>query len=266
MSARASPIGTANSRTQRGGIVSKLLVLLMTLAAVAAIYSLRRPVLRAAGHFWVVNEAPDAADAIIILGDDNYLAERASRAAELYHAGWAPRVIASGRYLRPYASIAELMEKDLRDRGVPAEAIARFPHRAANTREEAFELRGLLRQHGWHRVLVVTSNFHTRRARYIFRRALPADIGIRIVAARDSGYDADAWWESRAGVRFFFHESVAFCLAVWEMRQAASLTPVYTRLALYYSPRCRLATPVFPFGRLENDLSRRSPCGANRES
>ena len=72
---------------------------------------------RAASGSWTKD--PRAADAIVMLGDDNYDADRATRAAELFKAGWAPRVIASGRYLRPYASIAELEEHDLIDRGVP---------------------------------------------------------------------------------------------------------------------------------------------------
>jgi len=43
-------------------------------------------------------------------------------------------VVASGRSLRSYAGIAELMEHDLFERGVPKERILAARHRADNTR------------------------------------------------------------------------------------------------------------------------------------
>ena len=64
-------------------------------------------------------------DAIIVLSDDNFYADRAAHAADLYRHGWAPIVVASGRRLRPYAGIAELMEHDLIERGVPKDKIVR---------------------------------------------------------------------------------------------------------------------------------------------
>ena len=112
---------------QRGGIISKLIALLVLLALLAVVYLLRHPLLRAAGEWWVVDDGLAPADAIILLSDDNYFADRAARAAELYHGRWAPRIVASGRMLRRYAGIAELMQRDLVERGVPADAVVRLP-------------------------------------------------------------------------------------------------------------------------------------------
>jgi uncharacterized SAM-binding protein YcdF (DUF218 family) len=180
--------------------------------------------LRAAGHIWVVDETPESADAIIVLGDDNYEGDRAMRGAELFKAGWAPRVIASGRYLRPYASIAELEEHDLKDRGVPAGAVVRLAHRAANTREECVAIGQLLSEHGWKRVLLVTSNYHTRRARYVCAREFPGGTALHTMAAQDRDYDPEKWWWNRLGVGIFFHESVGMVLTMWEMRHDAVRT------------------------------------------
>ena len=79
---------------------------------------------------------------LIVLGDDNYAGDRAAHAAELYRTGLAPVVVASGRVLRPYAGIAEMIEHDLESHGVPAASIVKFSHRAENTREEAEAPRG----------------------------------------------------------------------------------------------------------------------------
>ena len=147
------------------------------------LYLARHPLLRLAGGWWVVSDPLQHADAIVVLGDDNFSGDRAARAAELFQAGWAPQVVASGRMLRPYAGVADLIARDLQAKGVPAAAIVTFAHHADSTRSEAEALRGLVAQRHWHRILVVTSNYHTRRARYIFRKVFPSDVSISVSPA-----------------------------------------------------------------------------------
>jgi uncharacterized SAM-binding protein YcdF (DUF218 family) len=205
---------------QRGGIFFRLLFLLFLLFVLFVLYIVRHPLLRLTGRFWIVDDAPAASDAIVILGDDNYDGDRATRAAELFKAGWAPRIIASGRYLRPYASIAELEERDLLNRGVPASAIVRLAHRAENTREEAVVLSQLVSARGWKRIIVVTSNYHTRRSLYICARTFPPGTVLRVASARDSEYDPDNWWRTRRGVKIFAHEFLGMFVAMWELRHS----------------------------------------------
>ena len=126
-------------------------------------------------------------------------------------------MVGSGRYLRPYASIAQLMQRDLTEQGVPASAIVSFPHLAADTREEALDLARLAGDRHWRHVLVVTSNYHTRRARYIFRRLWPPGSEFRVISATDVNYDPSIWWQTREGVKLFLHESVGICVAAWEL-------------------------------------------------
>jgi uncharacterized SAM-binding protein YcdF (DUF218 family) len=216
---RLTPPRRANSATsQRGGIFFRLLFLIAFLAVLFVLYLARNPLLRLAGNFWVVDDPPAHADAIVVLSDDNYFGERAARAAELFKAGWAPRVVASGRNLRPYASIAELMQHDLKDRGVPESAIVRFPNRAENTREEAAAVSEFVASHGWKRIVVVTSNYHTRRARYIYERLLPAGTSLQVSAAHDSEFDPSGWWRTRLGVKLFSYETGGLLVAIWELR------------------------------------------------
>src|ERR1700752_5003490 len=96
-------------RSDRGGIFFRLLFLIFLVVFAFVIYLARYPILRLAGNFWVVDESPQTSDAIVVLSDDDYDAGRAARAADVYRASWAPRIIASGRILRPYIAIAELM-------------------------------------------------------------------------------------------------------------------------------------------------------------
>ena len=203
---------------QQGGIIFRLLGLLVLCGLAGMVYVARYPLLRAAAGFWIVQDRIEPADVIVVLGDDNFTADRSAEAAALFHTGWAPQVVASGRMLRPYASVADFMARDLQSRGVPATAIVRFSHRADDTREEAEGLRVLIAEKGWRRILLVTSNYHTRRARYIFRRVLPAGVSLEVAGAPDSEFEPATWWESRQGRKAFFLETVGYLVAVWELR------------------------------------------------
>jgi len=216
---RKSPLPPAR-RPSAGGIFFKLMVALALVGMAFLLYLLREPLLRSIGSFWVVSEQPAAADVIILLGDDNYAAQRAARAAELYHERRAPRIAASGRYLRPYVSIADLMQRDLTDRGVPKDAIIPVASFVANTREEAVVMRKLAERRGWKKLLVVTSNYHTRRARLIYERVFAGTAEVRVIAAYDTEYNPEDWWRSRGAWKHFLYEAMGYVVAAWETRNA----------------------------------------------
>jgi len=224
--------------SQHGGILSSLISLLFLIVFCFVLYAARRPILRLAGESWVVEDPLQQSDALLLLSDDNFFADRATRASELYRQKLAPVVVASGRRLRPSAGIAELMEHDLIERGVPKERIIRFPHDADNTREEAQALRALAVEKSWHSVIVVTSNYHTRRARYIFQRVFPESVTVRVASARDGEFDPEHWWENRKSLKDFTREVAAMVVAAWELRRASA----HTALSLPgYQPPARIA-------------------------
>jgi uncharacterized SAM-binding protein YcdF (DUF218 family) len=203
---------------QSGGIISSLLSLLFVLILCLVVYLARRPLLRFAGEAWIIEDPLERADAIIVLSDDNFYADRAAHAADLYRHGMAPLVVASGRRLRPYAGVAELMEHDLVERGVPKDKILLFAHEAENTREEAEALAPQAAQRKWRSVIVVTSNYHTRRARYIFTRVFPSGMLVRITGAKDGDFDPEHWWQKRVGIKKLTREVAGMFVAIWELR------------------------------------------------
>lgn len=204
-------------RSQRGGIITTLISLLFLVLLVAGIYLARHPLLRFAGEELIVEDPLEKSDAIIILSDDNFYADRATRAAELFRQGLAPVVVASGIKLRPYAGISELMTHDLVERGVPKDRIIPFPQDADNTKDEAQALLKFVQGKNWKTVMVVTSNYHTRRARYIFGRIFGTGITVRMASARDGDFDPSNWWEHRKAVKRFTHEVAGYAVARWEL-------------------------------------------------
>jgi uncharacterized SAM-binding protein YcdF (DUF218 family) len=208
----------ADANAEKGGIISKLIFLIFFVFVFAILYFARHPLLRAAGNFWTVDQTPEVSDAIVILTGDNYDADRAARAATLYKSGMAPRVVATGKALRSYASSTDLMKRDLVERGVPAKSIDEFTHREDDTRDEAIALTEFIATHKWRKILLVTSNYQTRRAEYIFERTLAQGSQLRVISAPDSEYDPNNWWHSGRGLKIFFHEAVGSLVAIWELR------------------------------------------------
>jgi uncharacterized SAM-binding protein YcdF (DUF218 family) len=205
-------------RSQRGGIVTNLIILLAFVLLCLVLYWARHPILRLAAESWIVDAPAPHADALLLLGDDNFYADRATHAAGLMRQAVAPVVVASGRRLRPSAGIAELEEHDLIERGVPKDKILPFAQDADSTREEAALLAPFCVQHRFHSVIVVTSNYHTRRARYIFEKEFPTGISVSVASAHDGDFDPERWWEKRKSQKLFVREFVAMLVAMWELR------------------------------------------------
>jgi len=206
-------------RGEHGGAVTNLVVLIVLALVCALVYLARHPIMRFLAESWVVDEPSAHADALVVLGDDNFYADRATRATELFRQGVAPIVVASGRRLRPNAGISELIEHDLVERGVPKEKIVRFVHDADNTIEEAEALSKLTAERHWKSLVVVTSNYHTRRTRYICRRVFPGSVTVTVAGARDGDFAPDRWWEKRRSAKLFGRELLGYLDAMWELSE-----------------------------------------------
>ena len=208
-----------HSRTsERGRIFLNLLILLFFLLFCFVLYLVRRPILRFTAESWIVEDPLDKADALIVLGDDNFYADRATRAVQLFREGKVQVIVASGRRLRPNAGVAELIEHDLVERGVPKDRVLRFTYDGDSTLEEAEALVKLVTQKKWRRVIVVTSNYHTRRARYIFRRVFPQGMQVSVASARDGDFDPGHWWEKRKSIKELTKEFAGMLVTLWELR------------------------------------------------
>lgn len=206
--------------SETGGILIKLIVSLFLMTFFLGLYFVRHPIFRFAAESWVIEDPLEKADVLMVLSDDNFYADRATRAAELFREGKAPWVVASGRRLRPSAGIAELMEHDLVERGVPKDKILRFAQDGDSSREEAEALAKLAKTKKWRKAIIVTSNYHTRRVRYVFRRVFPQDMEIRVAGARDGDFDPENWWEKRKSIKLFMREITGMMVSMWELRSS----------------------------------------------
>ena len=68
-------------RNETGGILIKLAVSLFLMTFFLALYLVRHPIFRFMAESWVIEDPLGKADALIVLSDDNFYADRATRAA-----------------------------------------------------------------------------------------------------------------------------------------------------------------------------------------
>ncbi len=111
-----------------------------------------------------VESGPVSADVLVVLGGGSQA--RPQRAAELYRAGAAPKIIVSG------AGDDGINAHCLETNGVPAAAILR-EGRSRSTYENAKFSIPLLRELGAKKVILVTSWYHSRRALKSFEHLAP---------------------------------------------------------------------------------------------
>jgi uncharacterized SAM-binding protein YcdF (DUF218 family) len=156
------------------------------------------------GNFLCVEEPLEHSDIIYVLGGD--FATRIPRAAELFKLGLAPRIVIPYEYFeRPTPGMehfSNLSIRLLREAGVPDGSIFLWKVQSGVT-STADEMRALAlyAQTFAHisRIIVVTSNFHSRRARYTANRMLSAGTTIQVSGVPPSGWNISGWWHDPLG-------------------------------------------------------------------
>lgn len=165
----------------------------------------------AIGSALVEDDGPRKADAIVVLGGDDY-GTRILKGAELARAGYAPYVLVSG----PTSLLGHESDTTIeyaRRNGFPDSLFHPLPNNTDSTRSEARFIGAYLRDHGIHKILLVTSNFHTHRAAYLMRHENPG-LQVDVVPAPDPNFTPASWWKSRSGQKTFLIEWIK-TVATW---------------------------------------------------
>jgi uncharacterized SAM-binding protein YcdF (DUF218 family) len=158
---------------------------------------------RQAARFLVLDD-PQQSDAIVVLAGETSL--RPARALELLRQGMAPRIFldAETRDVIYDQRLTDLAQKYLES--LPeANRVSVCRIEGFSTFAEADDVSRCLQSLGAHRVLIVTSDFHTRRALAIFRHRLP-QYQFSVAAARGPGSFGDAWWTNREWAKITLDE------------------------------------------------------------
>jgi uncharacterized SAM-binding protein YcdF (DUF218 family) len=169
-----------------------------------------------AGRFLVKQDPLAPADAIFVLAGGRV--DRWMEGLELYRDHHAPIIVLSpGRLDRAEIDLrskgirwpteAELARDAILQLGIAPEVVRIIPGNLDNTAQEAEALHRFVSETGWRRVIVVTSHYHTRRARFAFHREFRGSpVNVIVRASRFDESDPTRWWRHRADIRFVVSE------------------------------------------------------------
>jgi DUF218 domain len=147
-----------------------------------------------AGRLLVV-DAPERSDVILVLAGETD--RRPARALQLLDEGYGRRVLID---VPAEARIYEFPQTQLAEKyiqGLPQAAAVRVcPIVGLSTRAELHDVERCLEGEQASRILIVTSEFHTRRALSIFRHYLPGK-HFSAAVARDEKQFGVLWWTHR---------------------------------------------------------------------
>jgi uncharacterized SAM-binding protein YcdF (DUF218 family) len=146
------------------------------------------------GKFLIV-DAPQKADVIVVLAGETEC--RPALALELLKQGYAPHVVLDvPADARVYDSTYVELARKWADSRPQAPSFTICPIRGLSTKAEALEAAACVRQTGAHSILLVTSDFHSRRALSIFRHQLPGT-SLHLASAYDPEQFGAQWWRHR---------------------------------------------------------------------
>jgi uncharacterized SAM-binding protein YcdF (DUF218 family) len=155
---------------------------------IVLIISFHRYALQAMGNYLLSEDQPVKSDVIIVLGGETE-GERTERAVTLYKSGMAHQLLFSdGTTLSWRIHAIDEMIALARELGVPEQAIFR-EERSRSTYENALFTKEILEKKHWKSAIIVTTNWHTRRSRFIFDKVYQ-NSGIRLtyVGAKDKHF------------------------------------------------------------------------------
>lgn len=197
----------AQGRPWSRRLPSRYVVLAVVIALCGVAYVQKEALFSAAGSFLVKVDDLEPAEVIVVLAGDGS-GERIMKAVDLARQDLAPKILVSGPqghygYYESDLAIAFAVKH-----GAPAEIFDALPMDVDSTMEEASAVHAELRRRGIKKAIIVTSNFHTRRAGDIFRQRGGGETTYLIASAPNPFFKPDDWWQSRAGKKVFLLEAL----------------------------------------------------------
>ena len=211
-------------------ISSRLVFIAAVISLLAVlIYFFSGSILCKFGKFLVLDEKPVHSDAVVVLFTGVEYYPRLIEAAELFREGFGRKVVINGN--RKTDVLRDLEEKGFKRccpwcedpirilsmLGVPRDKILCISAEDAyDTVSEAKTVGKELIRKGFTRIIVTTSKFHTRRARFIWTKMFGDKLSICSVSAKTDPYDPQGWWKEGRQIRWVLAEYGSWIYYWWK--------------------------------------------------
>jgi hypothetical protein len=151
-----------------------------------------------------VLDAPRRSDVILVLAGETD--RRPERALQLLAQGYGRGIVLD---VPADAKIYEFTQLQLARKYIEdlpqAASVSVCPIDGLSTKDESKDAEKCMAREGGKSVLIVTSDFHTRRALSVFRREIPGH-EYSVAAARDETQFGVRWWTHRQWAKTFANE------------------------------------------------------------
>jgi uncharacterized SAM-binding protein YcdF (DUF218 family) len=220
-----SSTGNAGLLRKKPALRNILAAGMVILLLAILVFAFRSQILTSIANYLIINDSLQPADAIFLLNSDYDI--RPFHAADLYEQGLAPvvviaraentRVVDLGLVPNDTDISVGVMER----LGVPPEKIIilPFPGGTTSTFDEAAAFKQYVEENQVRRIILVTSAFHTRRARWIFEVTLAGlPVTLEMAAVPYIGFDQTNWWKDETGLITLDNEYIKLVYYLFKYR------------------------------------------------
>jgi uncharacterized SAM-binding protein YcdF (DUF218 family) len=192
--------------------VVSFLILVLTLFLI-----FREPLLTSYARLFSVRTATKGADAIVCLSGGKIT--RVPETLRLWNQEYAPSIYltdakkANKEFSKLETSNLKFAREVVRKMELNAtwEMIPNTGNGATSTFDEAEDALVYGKGKGWKRIIIVTDEFHTRRARYAFEKIFDdSGIEVEVAGAPNEVFSDDDWWQSDSGISCYVLETIKF--------------------------------------------------------
>jgi uncharacterized SAM-binding protein YcdF (DUF218 family) len=174
----------------------------------AVFFLAREPILLGIGNFLIVQDDVQTVDLIHVLGGD---VERIDYAIELHKQRYGKKILfTGGRVELPLinTTYSSLAKAHAESRGVPSQDILPFESKATSTFEEVLELQEILQSDSsLQAILIVSSPYHLRRARWIFNKTLNHHVKLQFAPVPfEKSRHQQRWWTEELSLQAVVNE------------------------------------------------------------
>lgn len=185
--------------------LKKRIILAGIIGASLLVFLFNAPLLNAISDFLVIEDTLAHADMIVVLsGDTN--GRRVPKGVELFQEGYADRMVMIGGEIQWNTLEPEIMREHAVALGISKDNI-HVVEQGISTYMQALSMVDLMIKEGFKSAIVVTSDYHTRRTRYIFRKLFfPASLTIIVRSSSSGRIKASKWWKNSTYSKIVFYE------------------------------------------------------------
>lgn len=145
------------------------------------------------GKFLIVSDELEKADAIVVFSGDN--GPRTEEAVRLLKEGYGDYLLLSGGKVYDYVTMASLMKEHAIKLGIDEDKIL-VEDKASSTYENAIFSKEIIEDHNFDSIILVTSEYHTRRTKLTMEKVLKdLDVKVMMAYSKEEEFNTN-WWTS----------------------------------------------------------------------